>query len=258
MQYIADQMGDSIPVLRGDRVSYWDWYENRPSNPLARETDHRVLTAEKFSTVSSLVNPRIWPDRQVMDQLWKGLLTYGEHHGWGGQTGTLQVQLHEEELLALYNARLTEQVLARGMSALADSIQAPSGTLIVFNALNWQRSKLVKFNLGRGLEVVDRATNQVVPVEELPVLSAGGPGRGGRGGGRMRFLATDVPAVGYRCYTLRTANTATAAPANITGRTLENAYYRVVLDPASGAIQSLFDKDLNRELVDQASPYRFN
>ena len=135
--YIAGQMGDSIPVMRGDGVSYWDRFANEPSTPLARETDHRVLAAEKFSTISSLVNPRIWPDRQAMDQLWKGLLTYGEHHGSGGRNGTLSAR-HDKDLLAIYSARLMEQVLARGMSALADAIQVPSGTLIVFNPLNWR------------------------------------------------------------------------------------------------------------------------
>ena len=40
--------------------------------------------------------------------------------------------------------------------------------------------------------------------------------------------------------------------------TLENSYYRVTLDPETGAIQSIFDKELNRELVDASSPYKFN
>ena len=39
---------------------------------------------------------------------------------------------------------------------------------------------------------------------------------------------------------------------------MENAYYRVQVDAATGAVKSIFDKQLNRELVDAASPYRFN
>jgi alpha-mannosidase len=39
---------------------------------------------------------------------------------------------------------------------------------------------------------------------------------------------------------------------------IENAYYRVEFDPAMGALKSVFDKQLNRELVDAASRYQFN
>jgi hypothetical protein len=38
---------------------------------------------------------------------------------------------------------------------------------------------------------------------------------------------------------------------------IENSFYRVTLDPAAGAVRSIFDKQLNRELVDASSPYRF-
>ena len=39
---------------------------------------------------------------------------------------------------------------------------------------------------------------------------------------------------------------------------MENQYYRVVFDPASGAVKSIFDKELNKELVSASSPYRFD
>jgi hypothetical protein len=48
------------------------------------------------------------------------------------------------------------------------------------------------------------------------------------------------------------------SPPASTGSTLENSYYRVVLDPDSGAVSSIFDKELNRELVNASSPYRFD
>ena len=39
---------------------------------------------------------------------------------------------------------------------------------------------------------------------------------------------------------------------------LENRFYRVQFDAATGAITSIFDKELNVELVDQAAPHKFN
>ena len=38
---------------------------------------------------------------------------------------------------------------------------------------------------------------------------------------------------------------------------VENKYYRITVDPETGAVESIFDKQLDRELVDHHSPYKF-
>ena len=67
----------------------------------------------------------------------------------------------------------------------------PADTLLVFNPLSWQRSSLVEIDLDNGLELVDLATKQPVPYE---VLSTGPEYH------HIRFLAQDVPSVGYKAY----------------------------------------------------------
>ncbi len=39
---------------------------------------------------------------------------------------------------------------------------------------------------------------------------------------------------------------------------VQNRFYRVTFDPVRGAIKSIFDKELGRELVDASSPYALN
>jgi hypothetical protein len=39
---------------------------------------------------------------------------------------------------------------------------------------------------------------------------------------------------------------------------IENRFFKVTLDPATGAIASLYDKDLARELVDPQAPHKLN
>ena len=132
---------------------------------------------------------------------------------------------------------------------LADYIYDPKGTLLVFNPLSWQRSGMVEMDLDKGLELVDLATNRTVPYE---VLSTGPAYR------HVRFLAQDVPSVGYKAYALKETKAEPPAPQATTEGTMENQYYRVVLDPDSGAVKSIFDKELNKELVNASSPYRFD
>ena len=82
------------------------------------------------------------------------------------------------------------------------------------------------------------------------------PGFGG-GYRLVRFRAEDVPAVGYKLFAIRAEKTPVGESTKLTGTTFENRYYRVTIDAESGALRSIWDKDLNRELVDASSPYRF-
>jgi len=75
----------------------------------------------------------------------------------------------------------------------------------------------------------------------------------------VRYRADDVPAVGYKLLSVVDARSKTAEvrATEQSGDVLENRFYRVTLDAASGSIRSIWDKELKRELVDAGSPYRF-
>jgi hypothetical protein len=296
MQYIGGQFGDSIPVIRADGGPYWEdgLTTDAYTTALARSNEQRALTAEKFSTISSLVNPVIRPDSDAMKALWDNLRMFDEHT-WTADR-SWQDPEHAETLRqsAIKDSRATnaklllEQLLDRAMASIADYVQRPSGTLVVFNPLSWPRSSLVEVDIDKGIELLDLTSNEIVPAQELYT---------GEGFRHVRFLARNVPAVGYKCYALQPANVAPtfrstdadvaptfrsadadvtptfrSADADVTptfrsagaGRTpgaapeLENPYYRVILDPETGGVRSIVDKDLNRELVDSTSPFRFN
>jgi hypothetical protein len=82
------------------------------------------------------------------------------------------------------------------------------------------------------------------------------------------FLAQDLPSLGYRAYCIQPIDGAQDRPCD--GRPefasslrsgddwLENRFYRIALDPTTGAIRSLFDKELGREWVDAHAPHPFN
>ena len=74
----------------------------------------------------------------------------------------------------------------------------------------------------------------------------------------IAFLARDVPAVGYRTYRIvPNAGSVDTPPRRFDGgKVLENDFYRVTFDPATGGIASIIDKKLKTELVDQASKYK--
>ena len=261
LTHIAGQFGDSIPVIRGDGGPYWEdgIASTAQSAAVERETERRALAAEKFSTISSLVNPRLQPDSAALNQLWFNMILYDEHT-WGDWRAEADPESHEaREQLALkenfaYQAQnRVNDLLRRSLAALADSISDPHDTLLVFNPLNWRRSSLMELDLDKGRELLDLTTGQNVPYE---ILSSGADYH------HIRFIAQNLPSVGYKAYAIESAKDVPAPEASSSpaaaANTMENQYYRVVLDEATGAIRSIFDKELNREIVNDSSPYRFD
>ncbi|MCL5005093.1 MAG: polysaccharide lyase family protein [Acidobacteria bacterium] len=257
MDHIVQQFGDSIPVVRGDGGPYWEFGNASDAAHVAMErvTEQRALSAEKFSTISTLVNPLIQPEREVLARVWRDMVLLDEHT-WTYHASVSdplssesRSQTAVKENFAKEAKMGVDYLLRRHMAAIATSINNPARTLIVFNSLNWKRGGLVHFDLPKDYTLQDLVTKQEVPYETCFT------GQRYKG---IRFLAEDVPPVGYRCYALIPAKRQSPASSNISGEVLENDYYRVSLDAESGAVKSIFDKELNRELVNTASPYRFD
>ena len=257
MSYITEQFGNSIPTISGDGGPYWEdgiasdaWYA-----AIERENESRAPSAEKLSTVSALADSRIAPDRDQLRRMWQNMVLMDEHTWTSARSSSDPHSEESVEQLRVKDSRATrarllaENVLQRSMGSIADSISDPHGTLIVFNPLNWRRSALAEFDLPNGRELVDKTTGQSVPCE---VLSTG------KNYHRVRFMAADVPAMGYKAYTLKETKSDPPKAASTMVSTLVSPYYRVVLDPQTGAVRSIFDKQLNKELVNASSPYRFD
>jgi hypothetical protein len=255
LKRIATPFGDEIPTVRGDGGPYWEDGIASAAQLAAmeRQNESRAPSVEKLATLSSLVDPRLAPDKRSLDRMWTDMVLMDEHTWTSHDSVTDPSSEETRQQFAVkksheVNASLIADYVARNsMASLADSILAPRGSLIVFNTLNWKRSGAVSFDLNHGEEIVDSSTNQVVPVENVYE---------GKALNRVRFVALDVPANGYKVFSVRRGEVA-GTPATSDSTVLENLFYRVTLDPATGAVRSIFDKQLRREMVDQQSEYKF-
>jgi len=253
---IAKQFGDGIPTIRGDGGPYWE--DGIGSDAfyaaLERENESRGPSAEKLATISSLVNPRLAVDQDALNEMWDNMVLMDEHTwlSWNSvsdpssREATEQLRLKDSRAVAA--AELRDHLLRSSMASVADSIAAGVGSIIVFNPLNWVRDGIVSIDLDKGYEIVDRATEQPV---RFSVVQKGNDFL------RVEFIAKEVPPIGYKDYYLRPSANPVSATGTNNGAILESPYYRVELAPSSGAVQSIYDKQLQKELVDQSSPYRF-
>ena len=254
LENIAQQFGDEILTIRGDGGPYWEDGVASDSfyAAMERANESRGPSAEKLATLMTLVNPRLAVDKAEEDRMWNDMVLMDEHTWTGGNSVKDPTSVEPIEQLAVKNQfavnahTLVDSLMQNSMARIADSISGDIGSLIVFNTLNWKRNGPVSLDLFNGTEIVDPSTDQVIPFEVL---------RSGHAFRRVTFVATDVPAVGYKRFELR--HEQAPAPAAIQSSVMESPYYRVTLDPATGAVRSIYDKELKRELVNQGSPYRF-
>ncbi len=259
---IEKNYGTELETVIGDGGPYWEdglgtdaWY-----GAIDRSTQQRALSAEKSNTIANYLVSTLAPPRELLDRMWSQLVMYAEHTWtyWGGyrrpesEESIAQLKTKDHRVRDSYQA--ANSILEQSLSEIANQVHMPSSSLMIFNSLNWKRSELVEMDLDDGLAIQEYSGMQPVPLEIL---------RRGPGYNHVRFLASDVPSFGFNCYKIVPESKTAAAPREEPTESgddgvMENSFYRIQIDPSSGAIESLQDKELGRELVDASSPYRLN
>ena len=255
--YIDKNFSAKLLTYKGDMGPYWEDGIGTDAYYAAidRQNQSNALSAEILSTASHVVNPEVHAPKAELEDAWNNLLLFAEHT-WGAGNSISQPESEEAaKQLAVKDNFATqarfelEDITNRSLYQLARQIHIPSGTLVVFNGLNWKRDALMETDLRKNQELVDLSTNQLIPVE---VLSDS------ENFIHARFLAGNLPPVGYKCFEIRNvSNPQPDARQMSSNPVIENKYYRITIDAESGAVRSIFDKQLKRELVDVKSPYKF-
>ena len=258
-QRIDEQYGARLATVRGDFGPYWEDGIGADALYAAayRQTESRAAAVETLSSLAALQNPTWAPPLDRLRRLWQDLILYAEHTytSWGGYSrpeSEQSVRQIETKHFDVIDARETAHWIAQeSMSRLLDRIRISAPAIVVFNSLAHARDGFVEIDLSNGTELVDAVSKEPVAVE---VLSSGDDYQ------RVRFLAAHVPALGYRVYAMKAVGegaSQTSGQPRI-GNTIENSFYRLTVDPHRGAVTSIFDKQLGRELVDPKSPYLLN
>lgn len=123
---------------------------------------------------------------------------------------------------------------------------------VVFNPVPWKRTEVVKATLWD----VELADDRVLVVDDAGAKHRGQVLQRGEYWGHtfieVALPAADVPATGYRTVVVKEAvepiDAAQSVRADASGR-MENEFFEIQVEPASGAITRLVDKRSGRDLV---------
>ena len=257
LSYIDEHYSSKLATYKGDMGPYWEdgIVSDAASTAQDRMNQNRIISVEKVSTAAHLLGQGFQPPKAELDAAWKNIELYSEHTWTGGMSVT---QPHMERVVGELafkddhpvQARFQlEDIANRAMGHLGDQVHVPAKNLIVFNGLNWRRNVFAETDLRKNEGLVDMTTGKEIPVEVLWRRE---------GFTRVRFIVPDVPAVGYKCVQFKLGDTDVPDTGHTsTAQTVENQFYRVTVDPSSGAIRSIYDKQLQREIVDAKSSYKF-
>ncbi len=267
MSGIESDFKGTIPTYRGDFGPYWEdgFTSDAHATAMHRGNQQRTLTAEVMSTIPSLLNRELRPQRGLLADAWLNENLFDEHT-WTSVAATTTPEGAENRLQSKEKQTQTKRAkddltytIQRSFAQIESFLAPRDPSLLIVNSLPWHRSGWLETDLPEGKEIVDQQTRN--PVLQETLRRERGTALPGFGGATdlVRYFADDIPAVGLKLLSVvdKRNGSQTAPAEKPKSNTLENRFYRVVLDAETGSIRSVWDKELQREVVDGMSPYRF-
>lgn len=256
---------DSLPVVRGDLQHHAPGCYSAHSGikRLNRRCEEALAQAEFFAGLAALHCGRPAPTSD-MERAWRNVL-FNQFHDI--LAGTSLPEAYEDaaafagESLAI--AQRIENAAVQALAATADT-SGPGRPLLLFNPLPRPRREVVEvqWNGSEPGILVDAGGHPVAFQTLQPTMFGGGS--------RIAFVA-DLPAGGYHCYRWVPADALRSGPAPqaTDGSTpcqcpvavtagegapyLENQFWRLEFDRATGALVRWHDKALGADIVHGAA-----
>ena len=264
-----------LPVITGDMPDSWiHGYMSMPretklSKKLQRETYNTEILNTQMNqwlginnSVASYVDEAV-ENMILYDEHTFGVaMTHGDQHKWTynddfkinkslGNYDFIEASWTEKGNRIRKAERIIVPLMMRQMKDLAASIAVEGKRIVVYNSLPWSRSGNVKFFAGvyqKDFEIFglkDAKTGKIIPVyNDYNLIS---------------FEAENIPSLGYKTYIpiLSPVKNESSLIVDEKNHILENKFFKIKIDPISGALSSVYDKKNKKELVDPESEAGF-
>lgn len=263
----------NLPELAGEIPSSWPNIVSSLPHlwPQIVAATNTLLAAEKFAAINYALGYGDYPERDF-ELLWRKLVESMDHNHDGQGGAEADGRKAEYEQLAMLRGG---EILRDSLRNIAERVRIPAAggvPIVVFNPLSWSREDIVRAHVTlfgdpapadiaayrKGMRLLDEAGSEIpVEVEEYSENISRAL--------QIVFIAKGVPSLGYKTYYLASADLPPASsqtariqldsdndrrePRRSLGvDTIENAFYRVIVDRATGRV-TLFDKALNRDVA---------
>jgi len=236
--------GDRIPTARGDLTPYWEDGAASTAGATSqnREAAQMLTQAE---TLWSLHRAAPFP-RARFDAAWRNVLLFHEHT-WGSWNSISNPEdeftRHQWKTKWSYSRDAFRQAYNLTTRAFTSDVEPTSGAIDVCNTLAWDREESVIVLNDWGGEGRHRAVDEdgnALPAQLTPT-------------GSLFIQVGRIPALGVKRIRLEKGEPHQVGSARVDGCRLMNERFEIAIDPRTGAVARLWDRELERDWVDRAS-----
>lgn len=260
-EYFADleKHKDDLRVPTWDGELYFQYHRGVQTSQSEEKKGNRknevlILDAEKLASIDSLFGAA-YPQASL-DDSWKKIL-FNQFHDILPGSG-IHINYVDAARKYAETERANRDIINSALTDLAARVNSTGAGVLVFNPLSWARTEVVEAEVQfpahvSNVQAIDGVGNYL-PTETLSMDSQ-------TNRLRLRFLAENVPATGYKVIGFtssdrpiakritqeRAALQRTSTYLAASAHSLENDFFRLKVDPKTGCITSLFDKRSNTE-----------
>lgn len=252
--------------LETEKVAWPDWWTDgfgsaMNETKISRNTHAEMIANQGLLSMAAVLGSSI-PDELLadIDKCYENLLFYDEHtfgaaesisdpatensiNQWSQKSSYVWSAFQQSGLIKEKALGILEPFLKK------DKLP----TITVFNTLNWKRNGLVKvfivhdfLPLDKEFKILDE-NGKNIPAQIISSRSEGS---------YWALFVKDIPPMGTSTLKIKVLEDELVTKnhnANIQSQTIENEFYKLEIDKNKGAVISIFDKILNKELVDPHS-----
>jgi alpha-mannosidase len=204
-----------------------------------RESEEQLLAAEKYSSLAWL-DGLDYPATELNEAWKKALFNQFHDLAAGSGIGIIYKDAQRDYDQVRWATEEASSTALHAIQANINTSEAGNIPVLVFNALGWQRSGLIKVSVqmaehtAGGVSVLD-SHNRVLPSK---VLSW----NGSTSTYELLVEAKDIPSLGYEVLHVVPGRLEFPTDLHASGLTLENTLLKVTVDPQTGCMTSLYSK----------------
>jgi alpha-mannosidase len=262
-EYVEKNYSSKLPVFRTAWLDWWTDGYGSTSRETAevRKNQNTLQTDQGLFAMVSMMGGELSPALESdMDHISENEIFFDEHTCGAAESIDLPYSENSTKQWLQKGAYaweavkkttlLNEEALARFQPFLK---KADFPVIYVVNSMGWKRSGHVNLFVDfevlpvtKKTKIIDLSTGKEIPAQVLTKRAEGA---------YWVLEVTDIPAMGYKALKIEVSGEEPAQVAGTNEEILENKFYKLIINKATGSISSLFDKELNQELADKENSY---
>jgi alpha-mannosidase len=222
-----------------------------PMKKYNRYSEEAAEQAEKFGSIATLLGTMSYPQQKINEAWQKTLLNQFHDVLPGSAIAPVYADAFNDAEIALNELNSVKNTALNGIASRVNT-KGEGQPILLSNSLAWDRTDAVQTDItlssaDSSVAIFD-ASGKEIPSQ---VISR-------TGNKAVVAFEASIPALGYSVYRAvekDNASYTTTIRVDEENKTFENKFFKVTIDPVTGNIASIYDKENNKEVVEAGQQF---